>query len=80
MGLVLSPTDQPPGIAAIGEDLLHEGKGASGSLQHAAGPVAVLNVGGVDLDRQQAAVGVGQDVALASVDALSGIVAFESPF
>jgi hypothetical protein len=32
----------------------------------------------MDLDRRQAAVGVGQDVALASVDALSGVVAFDS--
>ena len=80
MGLVLRPADQSPGVAAVGEDLLDEGKGAAGSFQDAARPVAVLDVGGVNFDRQQAAVGVGQDVALASVDALSGIKAFASPF
>ena len=80
MGLVLRPADQSPGVAAVGEDLLDEGKGAAGSLQDATGPVPVLDVGCVDLDRQQAAVGIGQDVALASVDALSGVVAFASPF
>jgi hypothetical protein len=80
MGLVLRPAYQPPSVAAVGEDLLDEGKGAAGSLQDAAGAVAVLDVGAMDLDGQQAAVGVGQDVALAPVDALSGIIAFESPF
>lgn len=80
MGLVLRPADQPSGVAAVSEDLRHKGKGAARNFQDAAGPVAVLDVGGVDLDRQQAAIGVGQDVALASVDALSRVVAFESPF
>jgi hypothetical protein len=34
----------------------------------------------VNLDREQAAIGVGQDVALAPVDLLGPVVAFESPF
>ena len=80
MGLVLRPADQPPGVAAVGEDLLDEGKGSSGSLQDAAGAVTVLDIGGMDLDRQQTAIGVGQDVALASVNALSRIIALASPF
>lgn len=42
--------------------------------------VAVLDVRGVNLDRQQVAIGVGQDVALSAVDALSHIEAFEAPF
>jgi len=49
-------------------------------LQHALGAVAILDIGTVDLDRQQPPVSVGQDVALASVDALSGVIALESPF
>ena len=75
MGRVPRPADQLSGVAAVGEDLLHEREGAAGSLQDAAGAVAVLDAGG-----QQAAVGVGRDAALASVDAFSRITAFESPF
>ena len=69
-----------------------EGKPGAGSLQHALGAVAILNVGGVNLDRQQAPIGVGQGEAsnatgpsempnaLAPVDLLSGVIALESPF
>lgn len=80
LGLVLRPGDEPSGVAAIREDGLYEREAATGSLQHALAAVAVLDVGAVDLDRQQAPIGVGQDVTLASVDAFACIVAFESPF
>lgn len=80
MGLVFRPVDEASGIAAVREDGLHEGERSARPAQHALCAVAVLNVGGVDLDREQAAVGVRQDVALAPVDLLSGVVAFESPF
>jgi hypothetical protein len=39
-----------------------------------------LDVGRVDFDCEQAAVGVGQDVTLAPMDLLSGVEAFEAPF
>lgn len=80
MGLALRPGDQLAGIAPVGEDALHEGEAPPGSLQDALGAVAILNVGAVHHDCEQPAVGVGQDVPLAPVDALSGIVAFASPF
>ena len=80
MGLVLRPGDQSSGVAAVREDALDEGKAAPGSLEDALRPVAVLDVGAVDLDREQPAVGVGQDVPPAAVDPFSGIVAFGSPF
>lgn len=80
MGLVPGPFDEASGIAAVGEDMLDEGEPGAGALQHALGAVAILDIGGVDLDREQAAIGVGQDVALAPVDLLSGVIAFESPF
>ena len=80
VGPQLRPVDQTPGVAAVGEDRLDQGEGAAREAQDALGAVAVLDVGGMDLDGQQAAVGVGQDVALASVDAFSRVVAFESPF
>jgi hypothetical protein len=51
------------GIAERGEDGLHEGERPAGPLQHALCAVAVLNVGGMDPDRKQAAVRVGQGEA-----------------
>lgn len=80
MGLVVRPRDEAPGIAAVRKDGLHERKTGAGSLQNALGVVAILNVGGVDLNREQAAVGVGQDVTLAPMDLLARVVPFESPF
>ena len=75
MGLVARPGDQ-----LAGEDALHEGEAPPGSLEDALRPVAVLDVGAVELDRAQPAVGVGQNVPLAPVEALSGVIAFASPF
>ena len=80
MGLVPRPGDQLAGVAAVGEDALDEGETPPGPLQDALRPVAVLDVGAVDLDREQPAVGVGQNVPLAPVDAFSGVIAFASPF
>ena len=79
-GFVFCPGHQPPGVAAVCEDTFDEWETTSGFLQHALATVAVLDIGAVDLDRQQAPIGVGQDVALASMDAFTCIVAFESPF
>lgn len=80
MGLVLRPGDQPSSVAAVGEDALHKGKAPTGSLQDALRPLAVLDVGAVDLDREQPAVGIRQNMTLAPVDALSGVIAFGAPF
>jgi hypothetical protein len=75
VGLVLRPGDQPSSIAAVGEDMLDEGEAPSGPLQYALRAVAVLEVGSMDLDYEQPAVGVGQNVPLAAVDPLSGVIA-----
>ena len=80
MGLILRPGDQPSGVAAVREDAFEEGKAAPGSLEDALRPVAVLDVGAVDLDREQPAVGIRQNMTLAPVDALSGVIAFGAPF
>jgi hypothetical protein len=80
VGLVLRPADQLPGIAAVGKDMLNEGEPPPGPLQDALRPVAVLDIGTVNFDREQPAIGVGQNMALAPMDALSGVIAFESPF
>jgi hypothetical protein len=70
----------PPGIAAVCEDAPHEGEAPPGSLHDALRAIAILDVGAVDLDREQPAVGVGQNVPLAAMDAFSGVIAFGSPF
>lgn len=80
VGFVLRPADELPGIPAVGEDILDEGEPAPGSLQHALRSLAVLDVGAVDLDREQAAVGVRQDMSLAPMDAFSSVIAFGTPF
>jgi hypothetical protein len=71
VGLAPRPYDEAPGVGAIREHGLHEGKRPAGPLQHALGAVAILDVGGVDLDREQSAVGVGQGEA-ASATGSSG--------
>ena len=80
VGLGLRPADEPAGVPAIGIDPFDEGEAWTGAAEHALGAVAVLNIGRVDLDRQQAPVGVGQDVPLAPVDLLAGVIAFGAPF
>ena len=73
--LVLGPVDQAPGIAAICEGMLYERVSGPGALQHALGPVAILDIGAVDMDGEQPTVGVGQDVALSAPDLLAGVIA-----
>jgi hypothetical protein len=80
MRLGRRPPDEPAGITAVGVDALDGGEARPGPAEHALGAIAILYVCGVDLDCKQAAVGVGQDVPLASVDLLAGVVALASPF
>ena len=52
-------------IAGIGKDALDEGEQAAGaSIENQPGPVAVLNVGGMDDDVQQEAERIDQGVPL----------------
>jgi len=60
--------------------MLDEGEASAGSPQDALCPVTILDIGSMDLHREQPAVGVGQNVPLAAMDALSGVIAFGSPF
>ena len=78
--LLLGPVDQAPGIAAISEGMLYERVSGSRALQYALSPVAVLDIGAVDVDREQPTIGVGQDVALAAPYLLARIVAPSAPF
>ena len=80
MRLLPGPVDQAPGIAAIGEGVLYERISGPGAFQHALGPIAILDVGAVDVDGEQPTIGVGQDVALAPPDLLACVVAPVAPF
>ena len=79
VSLVLCPSDEAPRIAAIGITTLHEGETRSRALQRAFAAVPVLDVGAMDMYGEQAVVGVGQDVALASTDFPAGVIAFRTP-
>ncbi len=78
--LLPGPVDQAPGIATICKGVLYEGVSGPGALQHPFGPVAILDVGAMDMDGEPSPVGVGQDVALATPDLLACIVAPGAPF
>ena len=80
MGPLLGPTHEPTGIAPICIGKLHEGKASPRALQNPFGGVPILYVGPMDLNREQASVGVGQDVALAPFDPLARVIALRSPF
>lgn len=62
-------------IAAIGEDPLDERKQATDLLQHWQRTVAVLDVGGLDVGRQDQAERIDDDVPLLTLDLLARVVA-----
>jgi len=51
----------------------------SRALQDPFAPVAILDIGAMDMHGEQPAVGVGQEVALAGADLLACVVAFRAP-
>ena len=61
-------------INPVGTDMMQLGEAASQPLQQGDSPMNILNVGGMDIDGQQKAVGVGDNMPLAPVNALAGIV------
>jgi hypothetical protein len=64
-----------PLIAAIGIDAFDEGEGPPGLPEHGGGPIAVLNIGGMDDDAQEEAEGIDEDMALAALDLLARVEA-----
>ncbi len=62
-------------MTAIGEDVAQPGKGGADRAQQRHRAVAVLDVRRVHGGRDQQPIGIGQDVALAALDLLAGIVA-----
>ena len=80
VGLVGSPVHEPTGIATVGEDANDKGEALAGRLERQLTAVAVLDIGAVDADGEEATIGVGQDVALAPGDLLARVIAFFAPF
>src|SRR5215469_17699806 len=62
-------------INAIGEDVVQLGEFDPQALQQRDGAVDILDIGLMNAHGEQQAVGIGNDVALASTDALSGVEA-----
>ena len=80
VGLPLRPIDEFASVSAIGEHGFDKGPEAARGAQQGLGAVAVLDVAGMDLNVEQAAVGVGQDVPLAPRDLLARVIAARAPF
>ena len=76
----LRPIDQFPGVPAVGPNQLEAAELPDQFSQHQFGPVAVLDMGGMHDHGQEQAHGVYDDVSLAPVDLLAGIVAARPPF
>jgi hypothetical protein len=62
-------------VNAIGNDMAQLWEPSSQLLQQRNGPMAVLNVGGMNVDGKQEAVGVGDNVPLAPIDTFAGVEA-----
>ena len=60
-------------INPIGEDMLKSWKAVPQARQQRNGTVDILNVGGMNICSQQQAVGVGHDMALATMEAFARI-------
>ena len=67
------------GIAAIGEDMAQPWEAIPDGFEHIDGPIPVLDIGGMDEDEDEVAAGIGQDVALATLDLLARIIAANPP-
>jgi hypothetical protein len=63
------------GVSSIGKCAFNEGISGAGRLEHRLAAIAILDTGGMDLDGEEPAIGVGQDMALAAFDLLARVVA-----
>jgi hypothetical protein len=69
------PGDQRAGIASIGPDLGQAAVPIDEAPQQGLGPITVLFIGGADVDSQQQAQDVDQDMAFASRGLLTRVIA-----
>ena len=67
-------SDDRTGITAVANDHLQEGKACRQVLEQPCRAIAILDAGGMDIGLEEKTQGVGEDVALASLDLLSGII------
>jgi hypothetical protein len=74
------PVDQFPGVSPVGPDQLEARKLPDQLGQHQFGSVTILDMGGMHDHGQEQAQGVYDDVSLAPVDLLAGVVAARPPF
>jgi hypothetical protein len=68
------PLDQFAGVAAVGLEVQDAGKRRDQKRQQGPGTIAILDVGGMDLNGQHQAELVDDEVALAPADLLGTIV------
>ena len=66
--------DARPLVAAVREEALEEREAPGDPVEDHRRAVAILHAGGMDLDAQHQAEGVGDQVPLAALDPLSGVV------
>lgn len=74
MSLLPGPVHEPTGVTPIGKGAFDERVSCAGRLEHHLGAIAILDVGGVDPDCKEASIGVGQDMALATLNLLACVV------
>src|SRR3954454_14346708 len=68
--------DLPRVVGPVGPDQLEPGKAVAYLVENQHGPVAVLDVGGVDDDAQRQSFGVDERVDLAALHLLGSVVAY----
>src|SRR3954468_4460471 len=66
-------------VDAVSKDVSQLGKAAAQLLQQWNGAMAVLNIGWMDIDGEQKAIGVGDDMPLTPVNTFAGVVASWAP-
>jgi hypothetical protein len=74
------PFDQLTRITSVGPDQFQPTEATLEQSQHELGSVAVLNVGRMYHDRQHQAQRVYDDMTLAAIDLLAGVVSTRPPF
>ena len=68
-----------PRIAAIGENMAQPWEAIADRFEDIDGPVAVLNIGGMNQDEDQIAAGVSNDMPFAAFDLLARVIVQTPP-
>ena len=73
------PVDEVPLVPLVDPDLLQAAHVVEDAAQHQLRPVALLDVGRMDHDRQEQSQRIDENVAFAAVDLLPRVVAARPP-